>query len=65
MKTIKIIVICFLIFCCILLNLIKWILWLPYMITVFPITQKWMHEWEIFMYPYYWIDILKFKITSL
>jgi hypothetical protein len=49
----------FLQFICVLIIAIQWIFWIPYMLTVFPITGRFMHEWELFMYAYYWLDMLR------
>jgi hypothetical protein len=52
----------FVIFLCYVLIVIKWILWIPYMIFCFPFTEKYMHEYELAMYPTYWLDKLKEKL---
>jgi hypothetical protein len=59
---IEMIGICFLIFCCYILIIIKWLLWIPYMFLIFPLTERFMHEYELPMYPTYWIDALKEKL---
>ena len=47
---------------CWILIIIKWCLWIPYMLFVFPFTELFMHAYELPMYPYYWIDALKEKL---
>ena len=44
---------------CYMLIIIKWILWIPYLLLVFPFTGKFMHEYETPMYPSYWLITLK------
>jgi hypothetical protein len=51
-----------LIFFCYILIVIKWILWIPYMLLVFPFTGLFMHAYELPMYPHYWIETLKEKL---
>lgn len=51
-----------LIFLCCVLIVIKWLLWIPYMIFCFPFTERYMHEYELPMYPTYWIDKLREKL---
>ena len=46
---------------CIILIVLIWCLWIPYMIFVFPFTGHFMHESEIVMQPYYWLAILNEK----
>ena len=48
--------------CCIILMIIKWILWIPYMLSVFPFSGKFMHEYELPMYPHYWYIDLQEKL---
>jgi hypothetical protein len=43
---------------CIILIVLKWCLWIPYMIFVFPFTEHFMHEYDIVMLPSYWLDDL-------
>jgi hypothetical protein len=57
MKIMKII----LMFRCYILIIIKWILWIPYLFLTFPFTEKFMHEYELPMYPHYWLETLKEK----
>lgn len=46
-------------FFCVVLIIIEWILWIPYMIIIFPFTERFMCEWDVIMYPYYWLDKLR------
>lgn len=48
-------------FGCIILMIITWLLWLPYIIFVAPFTGKFLFEYELPMYPYYWIAKLTEK----
>jgi hypothetical protein len=41
--------------------IITWALVLPHFIFIFPFTGKFMHEYDITMYPYYWFDKLREK----
>ena len=52
---------CILMFGCYILIIIKWALWIPYFLLIFPLTERFMHEYDIFMYPTYWLDDLKTK----
>jgi hypothetical protein len=59
MKTIiriwTVIGICILIGLCGILEIIKWCLWIPYMLLIFPFTGRAMHEYDLPMYPIFWI----------
>jgi len=46
---------------CIILMIVTWLLWLPYIIFVAPFTGKFLFEYELPMYPYYWIAKLTEK----
>jgi hypothetical protein len=43
---------------CVILIILIWCLWIPYMLLVFPFTERFMHEHNIVMQPYYWLDTL-------
>ena len=59
MNLFRIIGISLLMFGCVILIIIKWLLWIPYMLFVFPFTERFMHEYDLVCYPSFWFEALK------
>jgi hypothetical protein len=49
---------------CIILIIIKWALVLPHSLFILPFTGKFMHEYDLPMYPDYWFDDLRESVKK-